>query len=214
MLCVFFPKVCLTDILHMYTNICFFRRVTFACARFGKQHSHCLLDKQSRERFMYRRIRMRLTRTSLPAHGLLLHSLLSDPSGRTCYHTEWRLDFHSTHESAADLKNWSGDLTERHFECAQSADTQKRSEIQRFSNIGPGSKQCKREETSLSDQKPKPATTGSSEFQSTKQGSFSGLFWRDWGWAGDLWWIIRGSKSASTDHCRKLRKHIDQDHQL
>lgn len=45
-------------------------------------------------------------RTSLPALEPLLHSRLSDLTGRICFHTEWRLDFRSMRESVADSSSF------------------------------------------------------------------------------------------------------------
>lgn len=93
----------------MYTNICFSRRTNLAqhipAQTLANSAATAFLTNTWGRGSCTDGSRRRRTRTSPPGHGPLPHSLLSDPSGHTCCHTESRLDFRSTRESVAGLKD-------------------------------------------------------------------------------------------------------------
>lgn len=99
----------------MHTNICFSRRTNLAwhipaqtlanSAATAFLTNTCQEGREAGRGSCADGSRRRRTRTSPPGHGPLLHSLLSGLSGHTCCHTESRLDFHSTRESVAGLKD-------------------------------------------------------------------------------------------------------------
>lgn len=112
-ICVFSKGVSIR-IFCTCTNICFSRRTKlawhFPAQTLANNAATAFLTNTRGRGSCTDGSKRRHTRTSLPGHGLLLHSLLSDLSGHICCHTEWRLDFRSMHESVTDLKEMFSDL--------------------------------------------------------------------------------------------------------
>lgn len=97
------------DILHMWTNICFSRRTILVwhspAQTWANNAATAFLTNNGGRGSCTDGSKPGHTRTFLPAHGLLLHWLLSDPSGHICCHIEQHLDFRSMRESVTDLKD-------------------------------------------------------------------------------------------------------------
>lgn len=97
------------DILQMFTNICFSRRTDlawhFPAQTWANNAATAFLTNTPGRGSSAGGRRHIHTHTFPPGRGPRPHSRLSDQSGHICCHTGSHLDFRSTHESVAGLKD-------------------------------------------------------------------------------------------------------------